>query len=201
VVKVLYKPTTRKYKDRVSGQFRFVDPFPLGFGTLPEKMVYQKLSQMGIDFYYLNDLTFSDPAADYFKIFQADFYIPAANTIIEIQGAHWHTMPKTIEADAFKFAVYEVFGYHAIAWWDYDILDHLDALFASEPRLVALANYSFSPRSHELTPIARTKTDSSKGIRTLNRRHRKPLGFRSVGATKVRRKRSPYDIKVGRYGG
>lgn len=180
MVRVLLKPTGRNYKYKVTRYTTFIDPHPLGFGTLPEKLVYSKLTREGIPFYYLNDLTFSDPEADYFKIFQADFYIPDANLIIEIQGAHWHSMPKTIEADAFKFAVYETFGYKALAWWDYEILDHLDALFASEPRLVALAKPQAASNTTELAPKARTKTDSSKGIRTLNRRHRKPLRYKAV---------------------
>ena len=198
MVRVLLQSGARKYQNRVSRYDKFIDPHPLGFGTLPEKMVYDKLSRMGIEFYYLNDLTFDDPAADYFKVFQADFYIPAANTIIEIQGAHWHSMPKTIEADAFKFAVYETFGYHAVAWWDYEILDHLDALFASEPLLLAIAHPEFASTSKELTPKARTKTDSSQGIRTLNRRHRKPLSYKGIAQRKMKRSKPKFSYKAGR---
>lgn len=153
---------------RVSGFREFVDPFPLGFGTLPEKIVYEALSRRGIEFYYLNDIRFIFPEIDFDKTYQADFVIPSLKIIIEVQGAHWHSMPATIAEDAFKFAVYQQAGYRPYAWWDFDIVDNINKLFLEIPDLNAVSQTRRQTASTELKPLARTKTDTSKGIRTIN---------------------------------
>lgn len=147
----------------------WVDPFPWVHGTLPEKMVYAELSARGIPFLFLNDINFNIPEVDFNKSYQADFVIPSMKLIIEVQGAYWHSMQKTIEADAFKFAIYEISGYTALAWWDYDILSRLQDLFVQTPQL---AGYGRLPSrgSSELPVQARSKVDTSKGIRTMNTR-------------------------------
>jgi very-short-patch-repair endonuclease len=184
-------------KSRVYNVYDWSDPFPLGFGTVPEKMVYAALTEMGIEFYYLNDISFSDPTIDFFKEYQADFIIPSIKVIIEVQGAYWHSKPAAIEADSYKFAVYQSFGYKALAWWDYEIQSNLANLLVSEP-LFASAPKRFPGRdiSTELTPLKRTKTDTSQGIRTMNARKRKP--YRTfIGAPKktVRKGISGYATK------
>lgn len=162
----------------------WVDPFPLGFGTLPEKMVYAELSRRKIPFYYLNDLRFHIPEIDFDKWYQADFVLPNQKIIIEVQGAYWHSKPATIDEDAYKFAIYQTTGWKPIAWWDYDILERLQDLFSEVPELLAASDYSPNyGKSSELTPQRRTKTDTSKGIRTLNERR-----FRAKMATTSRRK-------------
>ena len=160
----------RATKQRVIGTKGFVDPFPLGFGTLPEKMVYAALSRRGIPFYYLNDVRFLFPEIDFDQTYQADFVIPSLMIIIEVQGAHWHSMPDTIAADAFKLAVYEQAGYKPLAWWDYDILDNVNNLFAQTPELNQAGTAQFGNVSFELAPGQRSKTDTSIGIRTLNQK-------------------------------
>ena len=171
----------QSYKAKTPG---FVDPFPLGFGTLPEKMVYAELSRRGIPFYYLNDFRFQIPEIDFDKWYQADFVIPDIKLIIEIQGAYWHSMEKTIDEDAYKFAIYQTTGWRALAWWDYEILNDLSALFFADPQLLSLSRSSLiTGQSSELTPQRRTKTDTSKGIRTVNERR-----FRAKMPTTSRRK-------------
>ena len=156
----------RSKRFRVSGYKGWIDPFPGVHGTVPEKMVYEQLTRRGIAFYFLNDFTYSIPEIDFIKEYQSDFVIPSMRLIIEVQGAHWHSMPKTIESDAFKFAVYESTGWQVLAWWDYDILDNVNRLFALEPKL---AGYNYVGNiSTELAPVSRKKQDTSKGIRTLN---------------------------------
>jgi len=183
--------SSRKLYQR--GLYNWHDPFPLGFGTVPEKMVYAALSKYGIPFYYLNDITFSDPEIDFLKKFQADFIIPDAKIIIEVQGARWHSTPQAIESDSYKFAVYESFGYTALDWWDYDIMEHLDQLFAKEPRLLALVRGNTPMQSTELTPMARTKTDTSKGIRTMNQKKRKSYKqFYGTSRKKLKKVKSTY---------
>lgn len=192
--------TTRERREASTGRyysknaFDWIDPFPEVHGTRPEKMVYAALTNAGIPFYFLNDISFSDPAIDFFKEYQADFIIPSIKVIIEVQGAYWHSKPAAIEADSFKFAVYESFGYKALAWWDYQIESNLadllvkDGILATAPRVSRQ-----SGRSTELTPIKRTKIDSSQGIRTMNARKRKPYrNFVGVGKRKVRKGISGY---------
>ena len=163
---------------RSRGYSGFRDPFPLGFGTLPEKMVYDALSQRNIPFYYLNDLQISIPEIDFDQFFQADFILPTLRIIIEVQGAHWHSMAKTIEEDALKFAYYQQTGWRPLAWWDFDIENNVNALFDADPQLTAASHYDGSNKSAELTPMRRTKTDSSQGIRTLNARRGARLLYR-----------------------
>lgn len=166
---VTKKRAEQAKKIRINRKGKFIDPFPLGFGTLPEKMVYAELSRRGIPFLYLNDLRFVFPEIDFDKTYQADFVIPAHKIIIEVNGSFWHSKPSTIEADAFKYAVYQQAGYRILIWWDYDIFSRLQDLFNQEPILG-----QYNPRndrgSSELPVQSRLKTDTSKGIRTLNRR-------------------------------
>lgn len=151
----------------------WVDPYPEVHGTLPEKMVYAELSRLGIPFLFLNDIRFTIPEIEFDKEYQADFVIPSLKLIIEVQGAYWHTMDKTIEADAFKFAIYETAGYKVLAWWDFDIIEGIHNLVFAEPSLLAAAT-SIAPRgrSTELPVQSRKKQNTSKGIVTLNTRRR-----------------------------
>ena len=147
----------------------FIDPFPQVHGTLPEKMVYAELSRRGISFLFLNDIRFQIPEIDFDKTYQADFVLPEHKIIIEVNGAYFHSMTKTIESDAFKYAVYQMAGYTILPWWDYDIYSRLPSLFAENP---ILGRFSPSKErgSAELAVISRVKQDTSKGIRTLNRK-------------------------------
>lgn len=163
-------PTTVKRERaatyRVSGYGQWTDPFPVGFGTEPEKRVYEALSRRGIPFYYLNDVQVSIPEIEFMQWFQADFVLPDQRIIIEVQGAHWHSMPQTIEADALKFAYYQYMGWRPLAWWDFDILANVNKLFELDPQL---SQYGYvGDVATELAAQRRTKTDSSQGIRTLN---------------------------------
>lgn len=162
----------------------WVDPFPEVHGTLPEKMVYAELSRRGIPFLFLNDIDFAIPEIDFKKTYQADFVIPSIKMIIEVQGAYWHSKPEALEADAFKLAVYESTGWKALAWWDYDILEDLSALFFATPELLGISRSALiQGKSAELPVQKRSKVDTSKGIRTLNQRR-----FRAKMATTSRRK-------------
>lgn len=149
---------------------KWVDMFPEIHGTVPEKMVYAELTRRGIPFLFLNDIRFQIPEIDFDKWYQADFVMPDLKLIIEVQGAYWHSMPKTIDEDAYKFAIYQTTGWRALAWWDYDILERLQDLFLAEPLLTGATNTSQRFKSTELPVQRRTKIDTSKGIRTLNSR-------------------------------
>lgn len=184
--------TSDRYYTR--NTFAWVDPFPEVHGTKPEKMVYEALTRLGIPFYFLNDITFSDPAIDFLKEYQVDFVIPGIKAVIEVQGAFWHSKPKTVEADSFKMAVYEAFGYTVYAWWDYEIESDLGALLASSGLLLTAPRMAVTGgKSSELTPLKRTKVDSSKGIRTLNSRRKKyHRTFVGVSRRNLRKVKSNY---------
>lgn len=149
----------------------FIDPFPEIHGTLPEKMVYAELSRRNIPFLFLNDIRFQIPEIEFDKFYQADFVLPQYKIIIEVQGAYWHSMEKTIESDAFKFSIYEISGYTILTWWDYDIYANLAGLFAANPTLAGFpATQVRETGSSELAVQRRTKVDTSQGIRTMNMR-------------------------------
>lgn len=184
--------TANKY--RRPGAFAWQDPFPEIHGTLPEKMVYAALTQAGIPFYFLNDVSFNIPEMEFFKEYQVDFLIPSINAIIEVQGSYWHSKPEAIESDSFKLAVYETLGYKVLVWWDYEIYTNLPGLLVGNGILLAAPRTTAQQgRSTELTPIKRTKIDTSKGIRTMNSRRRKPYRI-FIGTTrrKVRKASSSY---------
>lgn len=189
------KETVGKY--RLKNQYDFVDAFPEIHGTLPEKMVYNALTNMGIPFLFLNDISFNDPNIDFYKTYQADFIIPATKVIIEVQGSFWHSKPTAIEADAYKMAVYESFGYKALAWWDYEIYTDLARLITQEPLLTVLINGTPRyGRSTELPVVTRTKVDTSQGIRTMNARKKKPYRKANQVSRKTLRKvQSSYATK------
>lgn len=197
-----YKTTVTTIKRRketsaktyVKNVFDFVDMFPEVHGTLPEKIVYNALHRAGITFLFLNDISFNDPNIDFYKTYQADFIIPSVKVIIEVQGSYWHSKPTAIEADAYKMAVYESFGYKALAWWDYEIMNNVADLIGNEPLLVSQTNPAWRVgKSAELPVVARTKVDTSQGIRTMNARKKKPYRVRNQLAKKqVRKVQSGY---------
>lgn len=193
-----FSRTTPEQRDRrlerysVHGISKHIDPFPLGFGTLPEKLVYEALSRRNINFLYLNDIDVSIPEIELFKFFQADFIIPSAKIIIEVQGAFWHSKPDAIESDAYKFALYETAGWKPLAWWDFDILQNVNRLFDQSPELTSISRFDGTNRSGELAVEKRTKTDSSQGIRTLNKKRALRLLYKKKPVTLKSRKRKIY---------
>lgn len=165
-------------KNSIKGYKRWIDPFPNVHGTLPEKIVYAELSRRGIPFLFLNDINFNIPEIQFNKDYQADFVIPSLRLIIEVQGAFWHSKPATVEADAFKFAIYETTGWKVLAWWDYEIIGNVNALFNATPELYAVSHGNTTGLSQELPVQKRTKVDTSKGIRTLNRRRAQRVAYK-----------------------
>lgn len=149
---------------------RYVDPFPWIQGTVPEKMVYAELSRRGIKFAFQNEVRFR--LGDAFnKLYRPDIILPQQKIIIEVQGAYWHSMDDRIESDAFKFAVYQTLGWKVLAWWDYDILQNLQALFASEPALAHRNPSGGERRSTEYVYTNKVTRDDTRGIATLNRKN------------------------------
>jgi G:T-mismatch repair DNA endonuclease (very short patch repair protein) len=147
----------------------WIDPFPNVLGTLPEKIVYAELSKRGIPFWFQNEVRFQIPEIDFDKQYRPDIAVPDVRIIIEVQGSYWHSKPEQIEADAYKFAIYQTLGWQVLIWWDYDILENVHELFAAEPKL----KWRTPPGgfgSTETNVAGRRIIDDSKGIRTTNRR-------------------------------
>lgn len=181
----------RASTQRVSHLNDWIDPFPIGFGTEPEKRVYEALSKRGIPFLYLNDIRLQIPEIDFDQFYQADFVIPSLRIIIEVQGAHWHSMPSTIDADAFKFALYQQTGWRPLAWWDFDILNNVNALFAADSQL-SQYNVNGVNASSEMAVQRRTLTDSSQGIRTMNQRRAQRLRYKKKAVSVKTKKMKAY---------
>lgn len=178
----------RRSRYGVTGYKRWVDPYPWVHGTEPEKRVYQALSLRGIRFYFLNEYNFNIPEIDFFKEYQVDFILPDQKIIIEVQGYFWHTKPGTIESDAFKFAVYEALGWRPLAWWDYEIIDNVNALCIRD----GLGGITTNTASSELPPLSRKKQDTSKGIRTLNTKRGQRLAYRKPAVRFGKKKRKSF---------
>ena len=179
----------------VRGYKRWIDPFPHIHGTEPEKRVYAALSQRGIRFYFLNDISTSIPEINIFKEYQADFILPDFKIIIEVQGYFWHTKPGAIESDAFKFAMYEAAGYKPLAWCDYEILENINQLFIRD--LPSVAHNLGKTATSELAPMKRTKVNTSKGIVTQNKKRAQRNAYKKPPIKYGKRKTYGKSYNVG----
>lgn len=189
-----YSQRPKPKKNVVKGYKRWVDPFPTVQGTLPEKIVYAGLSARGIRFNHTNTFQFNNADVDFFQEYTPDFLLPDQKIIIEVQGLYWHMKPATQQADAFKLAVYEMFGWRALAWWDYEIEQDVNALFARDiPGYPVLSQHN----STEFTVYRKFNRDDSAGVKTLNRRRGLRLSYRKKPASvKMKRKIKGYSVQV-----
>ena len=96
-----------------------------------------KLIEKGFYFQFQSYYRANISEINFSKDYRPDFLLPHEKVIIEVQGSYWHSQDKQIEEDAFKFAIFQTLGYKVLAWWDYEIFEELDLLFAKEPRLDA----------------------------------------------------------------
>lgn len=180
----------RARRKRVVRAGAWIDPFPNVNGTLPEKMVYAKLIERGIQFNFQAYQTFHIPDFKFKKDYRPDFIIPSKKIIIEVQGAYWHSKEKAIVDDAFKFSIYEALGYKVLVWWDYEILSNLDLLFTQEPSL----RHTNQPGRQLIVKGRQTTIDDTKGIVTLNRK-RTDYGKREAHR-RTKKSRSIYSYAV-----
>lgn len=167
--------------------FEFHDPNFHIPGTKPEKIVYDELVSRGIPF------RFQDYVHIYIKHFinkwyRPDFILPYDKIIIEVQGGFWHAKPATIKKDAYKIALYKLEGWKVLVWWDYEIENGVDNLFARDlnktKRKVPSASAAWG-RKH-----GRKRRDDSAGIKTLNRK--RAQAWKKQARTKRYRKRKRY---------
>lgn len=185
--------SSRRYYRR--NIYDWVDPFPEIKGTSIEKMIYARLILMGIPFIFQGNFTVNIPEIDLYKIYRPDFILPDAKIIIDPFGTYWHSSAQAIEADSYKFALFQAMGYRVVVWWDYEIENlGLDVLFAREPEL----NVYNKPRvdySNTRIPRNENAVDDLKGLRTMNARKRKPYRqFVGSRRSKLKKARQSYGI-------
>jgi very-short-patch-repair endonuclease len=103
-------------------------------GTLPEKMLYQVLTNRGFNFYYayyFGDLPFTSKYEQY----RPDFLLPEYNIIIEIQGIYWHSRPGSYESDYQRALFLTAAGYKVYTITDQEIARDPYAALAQIPEL------------------------------------------------------------------
>lgn len=116
-------------------------------GTGPEKEVYNYLVRLGVRFEFLYHMLDLPATAFPEDIWIPDFILPDYNSIIEVYGYYWHSIPKRREGDQLKKAYWLQSGYtvyehgiplypsgglsagKAVIWWDYEIFQDLTHLF------------------------------------------------------------------------
>ncbi len=160
----------RAAKYRVTRQFVWIDPFPEVLGTRPEKMVYAEFVKRGIPFEFQQFFHAQLPDLDYDKFLRPDIVVPDAKIIIAVQGNYFHSLPKTVDTDAFQFAIYQMLGWTVLAWWETDIETRLQDLISAEPALLALQHTATQPPQDKKFKAI----DDLRGIRTKNRNRAKP---------------------------
>jgi len=99
--------------------------------TRPESLVYDFLVKLQIPFifqYEFPDIQMTEEKEN----FRPDFYIPNYNTIIEVQGSYWHTLPDSHERDLNKTAKMQLSGKRVVWWWDWEIEQNLTFLFTRD---------------------------------------------------------------------
>lgn len=169
-------PTKIRERAKTSYKVRrtdvWIDPYPTVPGTKPEKMVYARLTQLGIPFQFQEWLDINIKGLASNKWYRPDFMLPDVKIIIQVQGTYWHTQPDRIVQDSFEAALFELAGWKVLFWWDYDIYSHLDDLIAASP--VAAA-----PRGAPIPHKGRYYNDLA-GLRTLNSKRRKPWTHKAV---------------------
>lgn len=175
--------TAGRFKAEDGGS-QYFDPTPEIQGTIPEKMVINRLILLGIPFVSQGYINVSIPELEINKDYRPDIYIPDIKLIIQVQGAYFHSKPEKIEADAYVNALYETVGYRVIDWWDYEILTNLDELFAKEP---TLANWTGRRGGRETAGLRQSNIDDTKGIATLNKKRAKGMTQARVGRRKLRK--------------
>lgn len=177
-------------KKRYARNWRgFVDPYPEVLGTMPEKIVYARLTLMRIPFMFQSTLRVDIPIIGLVKDYRPDFILPDAKTVIEVQGSYWHSMPTAIEADSYKYALYQAMGYKVLIWWDYEIETNLDALFRRDLNL-----WEFARGGRIVDPNKQKYIDDLKGLRSLNTKYKRKPYRTFIGSSKktVRKVKSSY---------
>lgn len=153
----------RKRYTAIQGWRKWVDPYPDIPGTEPEKMVYAQMIVRGIPFQFQEYLQFFLPDLGVNQFFRADFSVPEAKLVINVNGLFWHSKQTAIDHDAVIAAYAEMAGYRVITWWDFEIYSDVVKLFDVDPYLSAYRH---------LAPVPHRSAyhKDSAGIKTLNKR-------------------------------
>lgn len=170
----------------------FVDPYPEVLGSVPEKIVYARLTLMRIPFMTQSMFTVNIPEISLVKDYRPDFILPDAKIIIEVQGSYWHTLPGALESDSYKYALFTAMGYKVLIWWDYEIETDLDALFRRD-----LNVWNFRRGGRIIDPKRQSDRDDLAGLRTMNSKYKSKPYRKFVGSSKkaVRKVKSSYAVR------
>jgi len=119
-------------------------------GTGPEKMVYNFLLRLGVNFQFQYHQEDYENTAANEELFIPDFTLPDYNIHIEVYGNYWHSDPSQRESDIKKFARHlyanqiiiehgipsypEGGGFNGkyVIWWENEIYISLGFLFARD---------------------------------------------------------------------
>lgn len=132
--------------DRTS---RFHDPTHDVPGTRPEKIVYNTLIGLKVNFEYQYHYPENWDTSNQESLWIPDFMLPDYNqSLIEVYGTYWHTMNR--DRDQLKKAYWLADGYTVIEqgvplcpigktnggkvviWWEYEIYQNIDFLFSRD---------------------------------------------------------------------
>lgn len=114
----------------------WMDYYPWAPGTVPEKMVFAELVNLGVTFFfgaYWGDMPFTE---DKYEHYRPDFVLPDQRVIIEIYGTYWHTREDSYEKDAWRAALYAAAGYTYYALWDWEVFNGAALALRRIPELV-----------------------------------------------------------------
>lgn len=184
------KPLTTAQKKKRADKYQvsrsgvWIDKYPEVQGTRPEKMIYNELMARGIPFEFQQYIKIEGIDLETDPWYRPDFILREQKIIIEANGAYWHIKDSQVEADAFKYALYEMMGWKVIVWWDYEIEDHLKDLFDKEPAL------AWRPKPLMFAPPNASGKNDSAGIATINAKKRKPWTKKPVSIKVKKRRKS-----------
>lgn len=182
----------------------YADIIPFYPATDIEKMVFNYLLRLGVNFqfqYRLRDFPETFFPED---IWIPDFVLPDYNIVIETFGYYWHSIPRRVENDQVKRLYYLALGYAVvengntlypsstnwnggklIIWWDYEIYADLGALIARDcPEILIKKAPTELPQVPEIRKIeAIQKAEFQKAAAITKRivpkfKPLKPLSFK-----------------------
>lgn len=134
---------------KIDENSQFHDPTHEVVGTRPEKVIYNYLMKLRVNFEFQYHYPENWDTANQESLWIPDFMLPDYNnTLIEVYGTYWHTMNR--DSDQLKKAYWLLDGYTVIEqgiplsptgksnggkvviWWDTEIYRGIDFLFSRD---------------------------------------------------------------------
>jgi hypothetical protein len=141
---------------RVPGRPDFIDYWPDIPGTIPEKLIFEELVRLQVNFHfawYFGDLKVTPDKRERYR---PDFWLPDYNIIIEVAGVYWHTRPGKFEDDALRTFYLQAEGFKTYILTDQEVLRSPRLAIQSIPELnppsIRGGSYTVGDRRHN--PVA-----------------------------------------------